>query len=129
MNQSSDSILQQRIAALEAENARLRQTLDMVKAERKELRERVYGPFPEASRISEAEMAEIVKNLVPGEGMKFFAEMGLLPENELYSTVNANLAGPGRALRSPTPAAVWGPRGRRPTVFVLTHQYGQDLAC
>jgi predicted nuclease with TOPRIM domain len=79
MNQTNDVMSQQRIAELEAENARLRRTLEMVKAERKELRERVYGTFPVENWPTEEEMIEIVKNLVPGEGMKFFAEMGLLP--------------------------------------------------
>jgi predicted nuclease with TOPRIM domain len=79
MNPSPNDPIQQRVAELEAENVRLRQALDLVKAERKELREKVYGPFPEGERTTEAEMAEIMKNRVPGDGMKFFAELGLLP--------------------------------------------------
>jgi predicted nuclease with TOPRIM domain len=79
MNQSPNDPIRERVAELEAENARLRQALDLVKAERKELREKVYGPFPEEQRTSEEEMAEIMKNRVPGEGMKFFADLGLLP--------------------------------------------------
>jgi hypothetical protein len=79
MNHTNDDMNQQRIAELEAENARLRKTLEMVKAERKELCERVYGPYREQDRPTEEEMIEIVKNLVPGDGMKFFAELGLLP--------------------------------------------------
>ena len=79
MNQSPSDPIQQRLAELEAENARLRQALELVKAERKELRDKVYGPYPEGERTTEAEMAEIMKNRVPGDGMKFFAELGLLP--------------------------------------------------
>ena len=79
MDQTNDDAIQQRLAALEAENARLRRSLDMVKAERKELRDRVYGPFPTENLPTEEEMIEIMKHIVPGEGMRFFAEMGLLP--------------------------------------------------
>jgi hypothetical protein len=77
-NHDSDSPNQQRIAELEAENARLRKSLDMVKAERKELSDQLYGPFPIENRTTEEEMVEIMKTIVPGEGAKFFAEMGLL---------------------------------------------------
>lgn len=80
MNHTPNDPIQQRLADLEAENARLREALDRVKAERKELREKVYGPFPEDERTTEEEMAEIMKNRVPGEGMKFFADLGLLPK-------------------------------------------------
>jgi predicted nuclease with TOPRIM domain len=79
MNHAPNDPIRQRVAELEAENARLRQALDSVKAERKELREKVYGPFPEEQRTSEEEMAKIMKDRVPGEGMKFFADLGLLP--------------------------------------------------
>jgi predicted nuclease with TOPRIM domain len=79
MNHAPNDPIQQRLADLETENARLREALDRVKAERKELREKVYGHFPEEQRTSEEEMAEIMKNRVPGDGMKFFADLGLLP--------------------------------------------------
>ncbi len=79
MNPTNPDPLHQRIAELEAENARLRKILEVVKTERKELQERVYGPFPEDRRVTEEEMIEFMKNRVPGEGMKFFAELGLLP--------------------------------------------------
>jgi hypothetical protein len=79
MSQNNDDLLRQRITDLEAENARLRKSLEMVKAERRELRERLDGPYPEGPGISEEELMEIMKNRVPGEGMKFFAELGLLP--------------------------------------------------
>lgn len=79
MDQTPSDPTRRRVAELEAENARLRLALDLVKAERKELREKIYGPFPEEQRTSEKEMAEIMKNRVPGEGMKFFSDLGLLP--------------------------------------------------
>jgi len=81
MNRPDDNFANQRIAELEAENARLRQTLESVRADLGKLRERVYGPFPdEAARAKEEqELTEFMKNRVPGEGMKFFAELGLLP--------------------------------------------------
>ena len=80
MSHSNDEVYQRHIAELEAENARLRQTLEMVKAERRELRERVYGPYPEEGTLAEEqELADFMKNRVPGDGMKFFAELGLLP--------------------------------------------------
>jgi hypothetical protein len=54
----------------------------MVKAERRELREKVYGPYPDESHkaAEEQKLIEIMKNLVPGETMKFIRELGLLPE-------------------------------------------------
>jgi hypothetical protein len=81
MNHNHDEVIQQRVAELEAENARLRETLAMVKAERRDLRERVYGPYPEAGTYAdEQELTEFMKNRIPGDGMKFFAELGLLPD-------------------------------------------------
>jgi cytochrome c-type biogenesis protein CcmH/NrfG len=76
---NNDEVLRQQLAELEAENARLRKSLEMVKAERKELRERVYGPYPDQPTTTDEELVEFMKNRVPGEGMKFFAELGLLP--------------------------------------------------
>jgi hypothetical protein len=79
MNNVNNGPTEQRLAELEAENARLRQTLEMVKAERKELREKVYGLFSQDPQATEDEMTEFMKDRVPGDGMKFFAELGLLP--------------------------------------------------
>ena len=79
MNDANGDALHRRIAELEAENARLQKSLESVKSERKELREKLYGPYPEDQWTTEEEMAEIMKNIVPGEGMKFFAELGILP--------------------------------------------------
>ena len=44
MSQTNEDDLRRRVEALEAENARLRDALEYVKADRRELRERVYGP-------------------------------------------------------------------------------------
>lgn len=79
MNNVNNDPTGRRVAELEAENARLRQVLELVKAERKELREKVYGPFPQDPQATEDEMIEFMKDRVPGDGMKFFAELGLLP--------------------------------------------------
>ena len=79
MNHAPNDPIQQRLADLETENARLREALDRVKAERKELREKVYGLFSQDPQATEDEMAEFMKDRVPGDGMKFFAELGLLP--------------------------------------------------
>jgi predicted nuclease with TOPRIM domain len=79
MPQSENNAVNQRIAELEAENARLRQTLEAVKAERKELCERLYGPFSQQGSMSEEELIEFIKNRNPGDGTRFFSELGLLP--------------------------------------------------
>lgn len=80
MDQTPEEQLRRRIAALEAENARLRDALEFVKAERRELRERVYGPVREENIPTEEELIELMKNHVPGSGLKFFAELGIYPK-------------------------------------------------
>ena len=79
MTPANDEIYRRRIAELEAENARLRQSLESVKAERKDLRDRVYGPVKEEDLPTEEEYLELMKNHVPGSGMKFLEELRLLP--------------------------------------------------
>ena len=79
MSQANDEFYHKRIAELEAENARLRELLDEVKADRRELAERVYGPVPDEYRPTEGELIELMRNHVPGSGMKWLAEMGLYP--------------------------------------------------
>jgi hypothetical protein len=79
MNQSDINAVNQRIAELEAENARLRQSLEAVKAERKDLCERLFGPFSAQGSMTEEEIIEFMRNRKPGDGTKFYAEMGLLP--------------------------------------------------
>jgi predicted nuclease with TOPRIM domain len=76
MNEEPD---RSRLAELEAENARLRETLDMVKAERKELRDRLDGPINDENLPSEGEYMELMKSHVPGSGLKFFADLGIFP--------------------------------------------------
>jgi hypothetical protein len=79
MNRPDEEFYRHRIADLEAEIARLRTTLEAVKADRKALRDELYGPVREEDLTTEDEMAEIMKDHVPGAGAKFFAELGLLP--------------------------------------------------
>lgn len=79
MSQSSEEFYRNRVAELEAENARLRDTLEMVKAERKELRDMVCGPDRPEDRPTEEEYIEMMKNHVPGSGLKFFADLGIVP--------------------------------------------------
>ncbi|MBO0697090.1 MAG: hypothetical protein J2P46_01730 [Zavarzinella sp.] len=79
MNRPDEEFYRSRIADLEAEITRLRATLESVKADRKALRDELYGPMREEDLTTEDEMTEIMKHHVPGAGAKFFAELGLLP--------------------------------------------------
>jgi hypothetical protein len=79
MSQTNEDFFRSRVAELEAENTRLRETLEMVKAERKELRDIVCGPVSQEDLPTEEELIEMVKNHVPGSGLKFFAELGIHP--------------------------------------------------
>lgn len=79
MSPTSEEMYQRRIAELEAENARLKDSLEYVKADRKALREQVYGPVELDKLPTEEELLEMMKNRVPGEGMKFLEELGLYP--------------------------------------------------
>jgi regulator of replication initiation timing len=72
MTPANEDELRRRIADLEAENAELR-------AERKELRERIYGPVREEDLPGEEVYLEMMKNHVPGAGLKFLAELGIYP--------------------------------------------------
>ena len=80
MSPNDEQAYQQRIAQLEAENARLRHTLDEVKADRRQLAEQVYGPVPDKYRPTEEEVIEAMRNHVPGSGLKWLTEIGSLPE-------------------------------------------------
>ena len=79
MSPNDEQAYEKRIAQLEAENARLRQTLDEVKADRRQLAEQVYGPVPDEYRPTEEELIELMRTHVPGSTMKWLAEMGLYP--------------------------------------------------
>ena len=81
MSPNDEQAYQKRIAQLEAENARLRQTLDEVKADRRQLAEQVYGPVPKEYRPTEEELIEAMRNHVPGSGARLLAELGIkLPD-------------------------------------------------
>ncbi|HEX3147775.1 MAG TPA: hypothetical protein VHR66_06800 [Gemmataceae bacterium] len=79
MSQKNEEFYQNRVAELEAENTRLRETLEMVTAERKQLRDIVCGPDRPEDRPTEADYIEMMKNHVPGSGLKFFADLGIFP--------------------------------------------------
>lgn len=80
MEQDLEAQLRQRISELEKENARLKDSLEFVKADRKALRDELYGPVREEDLPTEEEVLEMMKNHVPGSGMKFLEELGILPE-------------------------------------------------
>jgi cytochrome c-type biogenesis protein CcmH/NrfG len=80
MSPTNDEFYQKRIAELERENARLRETLEEVKADRRQLAEQVYGPVPDKDRPTEEEAIEAMQNHVPGSGMKWLADKGLYPK-------------------------------------------------
>jgi hypothetical protein len=71
--------LRRRIADLEAEVARLKDSLEFVKADRKALWEEHYGPVPVENLATEEEIVAMMKNHVPGSGLKFLAELGIYP--------------------------------------------------
>ena len=79
MSQTSEEFYRTRATELETENARLRETLELVKAERKELRDIVCGPDRPEDRPTEEDYIEMMKNHVPGSGLKFFADLGIFP--------------------------------------------------
>ena len=75
--------LNQRISELEAENATLRDFNKLLQAQRKEHLDIILGPPEEldeaALDVLEREQMEMLKNHVPGSGLKFFAELGIYP--------------------------------------------------
>ena len=79
MSPSTEDELRQRIAELEAQNARLRQSLDWAKEERKELRDIVCVDVPELSETTAEEYRQMMKNHVPGSGRRFMEELGIIP--------------------------------------------------
>jgi hypothetical protein len=82
MSPNDEAAYQELIARLEAENARLRDVLDEVKADRRQLAERVYGPVPDKDRPTEEELIEVMRNHAPGSGARLLAELGItLPES------------------------------------------------
>ena len=79
MSPNNEAAYQQRIAQLEAENARLREILDEVKADRRQLAERVYGPVPDEYRPTEEELLDVMRNHGPGSGARILADLGITP--------------------------------------------------
>jgi hypothetical protein len=71
--------LRQRIAELEKENAELREFNELLKAQRKEHLDIIMGPPPPYDPKVEEEIIEMMKNHVPGSGLKFLAELGIYP--------------------------------------------------
>ena len=78
MNPTEDD-LRRRVEALEAENARLREFNELLQAQRKQHLDIILGPAEEALSPTEEELLAIVKNHVPGAGLKFFADLGIVP--------------------------------------------------
>jgi len=83
MTQSNDNVYQQRIAELEAENSRLRDRLEFVKADRKQLRAEVYGEVKLEHETTEDEYLELIKNHKPGSTARILAELGITPRKPL----------------------------------------------
>jgi hypothetical protein len=76
--------LARRVAELEIENQRLRNSLEMVKAERKQLREDLYGPvepfLPEEELIKHVN--ERMKNHDPERGRRLLEELEALARGQ-----------------------------------------------
>jgi hypothetical protein len=69
---NSDEELRRRIAELEAEVIELR-------AERKLLRDAICAKAPPAKETTEQEYLEMMRNHVPGSGLKFLEGLGIYP--------------------------------------------------
>jgi hypothetical protein len=79
MTANDEQDLHRRVAELENENARLRNTLESVKQERKELRKLLFAKAPPSREVSDEEYMDMLKNHVPGSGRKFMEELGIIP--------------------------------------------------
>lgn len=77
MTQSVEEQLRQHIANLEAENGRLKDSLQFVTAERKKLRDQLYGAVKEEDIPTEEQLLEKMKNRI--NGRQAFEELGILP--------------------------------------------------
>ncbi len=80
MSQSNKAEQIRRIQELEAENGRLRQSLEWVNADRRELRQMAFANSPPLPETSEEEFRVLLKNHVPGSGRKFMEELGIIPK-------------------------------------------------
>jgi hypothetical protein len=65
MNAAGEQSYQQRIAALEAENASLRQTNELLQSQRKEYLDIICGPVNVDDLLPEDQIAELIKNRIP----------------------------------------------------------------
>ena len=72
MTPTNEDDLHRRIAELEAENAELR-------ADRRELRDIICAKVPPMKETTEEEYLEMMKNHVPGAGLKFLEGLGINP--------------------------------------------------
>ncbi len=83
MTRETEAELRARIAELEAQNAELQRSLEFVRQDRKELRDAMCKGLPPEPELSEEEeekiYLEMMKNHVPGSGMKFLESLGLYP--------------------------------------------------
>ena len=77
MNQLNNDVYERRIAELEEENARLKERLEFVKADRKQLRDELYGPAKLDKETTEEEYLELVRNHQPGSTARILAELGI----------------------------------------------------
>ena len=79
MSPNDEASYQEQIARLEAENARLRQRLEVITDNRRELYQQVYGPTDQEHMATEEDYLVVMKTHVPGSTMKWLSEMGLYP--------------------------------------------------
>jgi hypothetical protein len=75
MEQDLEAQLRLRIAELEKENARLKDSLGCVKADRKALRDELYGPVREEDLPTEDQWREMMKDPIPAD--QVFRELGI----------------------------------------------------
>jgi len=75
MEHDLEAQLRQRIAELEKENTYLKDSLEFVKADRKALRDELYGPVPVEDLPTEEEYTELMKDPIPAE--QVFRELGI----------------------------------------------------
>ncbi len=78
---ANEDIRSRRITELEAENARLRRIIQILKDESRPLWEKELAKYPPVRETTEAEYEEMMRNHVPGSGERFLKELGLLPRN------------------------------------------------
>jgi hypothetical protein len=75
MEQNLEQQLRGRIAELEAEVTRLSDSLEFVRADRKALRDELYGPVRDEDLPTSDELRELMKDPIPAE--QVFRELGI----------------------------------------------------